>query len=351
MTTSAVDDLVTSSVSASESESSASDNEKLIQSVALRGAGVELFEIGVSEVVVENGLLLINELIVGNWKKETLFWGSGFEKSGGKERREEKAVGEVGEGRRWRDGRATGQCRRRTLTRRFTVFPSRHRAPPLWNGAAAPPFRLHLLKINQRFYEIWRDGSFKSNQFLQELLHEEDFFGTITRLHRGSWDLPVSTLFTRFESSSEGAEVDIVDRHRRIWISQVVLSYGAESDQSLGIPGEGRTKVNNRIKRRIHEPLSKAASPAASNMQSRSKELQFVFFRKPDRFLESDCRSGHVVGLRWRGQFLKSWWLKSVVYKPIPVDGLPLTTIKACDESKSLQTCWLLLKLPMGIYI
>lgn len=101
---------------------------------------------------------------------------------------------------------------------------------------------------------------------------------------------------------------------------------------------------NSRIKRRIHELLSKAATPATSVCNPGQKELHFVFFRKPDRFLESDCRSGHVAGLRVERTILKEdvgsgkqiavgtglfeemecgLVLKSVGYKSIPVDGLP----------------------------
>ncbi|MCD9560941.1 hypothetical protein HAX54_019806 [Datura stramonium] len=116
-----------------------------------------------------------------------------------------------------------------------------------------------------------------------------------------------------------------------------------QADLSKNSADEEELK-NNRIKRRIHELLSKAASPAASICSPGQKELQFVFFRKPDRFLESDCRSGHVAGLRMERTILKEdvgsgkqiavgtgifdemecgLVLKSVGYKSIPVDGLP----------------------------
>lgn len=109
-------------------------------------------------------------------------------------------------------------------------------------------------------------------------------------------------------------------------------------------PADEEELKNNRIKRRIHELLSKAATPATCVCNPGQKELHFVFFRKPDRFLESDCRSGHVAGLRVERTILKEdvgsgkqiavgtglfeemecgLVLKSVGYKSIPVDGLP----------------------------
>ncbi|XP_055816481.1 NADPH:adrenodoxin oxidoreductase, mitochondrial [Solanum dulcamara] len=109
-------------------------------------------------------------------------------------------------------------------------------------------------------------------------------------------------------------------------------------------PADEEELKNNRIKRRIHELLSKAAIPATSVCNPSQKELHFVFFRKPDRFLESDSRSGHVARLRVERTILKEdvgsgkqiavgtglfeemecgLVLKSVGYKSIPVDGLP----------------------------
>ncbi|KVI01246.1 NAD(P)-binding domain-containing protein [Cynara cardunculus var. scolymus] len=56
---------------------------------------------------------------------------------------------------------------------------------------------------------------------------------------------------------------------------------------------------NNRIRRRVFELLSKASSSAAPHPSSGQRELHFTFFRKPDKFLESDDRSGHVAGLQF----------------------------------------------------
>lgn len=55
---------------------------------------------------------------------------------------------------------------------------------------------------------------------------------------------------------------------------------------------------NNRIRKRVYELLSKAATSRPSHPSSDQRELHFVFFRKPDKFLESDERTGHVSGVR-----------------------------------------------------
>ena len=56
---------------------------------------------------------------------------------------------------------------------------------------------------------------------------------------------------------------------------------------------------NNRIRKRVYELLSKAATSRTSHPSSDPRELHFVFFRKPDKFLESDERTGHVSGVRF----------------------------------------------------
>lgn len=62
---------------------------------------------------------------------------------------------------------------------------------------------------------------------------------------------------------------------------------------------------NNRIKKKVYELLSKAASSAPSLPSSGQRELHFVFFRKPHKFLESDERSGHVSGVNLEKTVLK----------------------------------------------
>lgn len=62
---------------------------------------------------------------------------------------------------------------------------------------------------------------------------------------------------------------------------------------------------NSRIQRRVYELLSKAAASASSQPMSGQRELHFVFFRKPDSFLESNERSGHVSGVHFEKTALK----------------------------------------------
>lgn len=63
---------------------------------------------------------------------------------------------------------------------------------------------------------------------------------------------------------------------------------------------------NSRIHRRIHELLSKAAATSGNSHPSPGqRELHFVFFRKPDRFLDSDDRRGHVSGVHFEKTILK----------------------------------------------
>lgn len=51
---------------------------------------------------------------------------------------------------------------------------------------------------------------------------------------------------------------------------------------------------NSRIQRRVFELLSKAATMRKDNNNDDQKELHFVFFRKPTRFLPSE--DGFTVG-------------------------------------------------------
>lgn len=61
---------------------------------------------------------------------------------------------------------------------------------------------------------------------------------------------------------------------------------------------------NSRIRRRVYELLSKAATPGRTPVASQ-RELHFAFFLKPDRFLESDSGSGHVGSIRFEKTALK----------------------------------------------
>nr|GMD99588.1 NADPH:adrenodoxin oxidoreductase, mitochondrial isoform X1 [Ipomoea batatas]GME09181.1 NADPH:adrenodoxin oxidoreductase, mitochondrial isoform X1 [Ipomoea batatas] len=109
-------------------------------------------------------------------------------------------------------------------------------------------------------------------------------------------------------------------------------------------PTDEEVLKNNRINRRIHELLSKAATSAAPFPTLGQRELHFVFFRKPERFLESDARPSHVAGVNFERTIIREdvgsgkqvavgtgqfddlecgLVLKSIGYKSVCVEGLP----------------------------
>ncbi|KAJ4708474.1 NADPH:adrenodoxin oxidoreductase, mitochondrial [Melia azedarach] len=108
-------------------------------------------------------------------------------------------------------------------------------------------------------------------------------------------------------------------------------------------PADEAEMKNNRIRRRVYELLSKAAASASSQPRPGQCELHFVFYRKPDSFLESHERNGHVSGVHFEKTVLKGGGpgkqiavgngeyedlecgivLKSVGYKSLPINGLP----------------------------
>nr|GMD15040.1 NADPH:adrenodoxin oxidoreductase, mitochondrial isoform X1 [Ipomoea batatas] len=109
-------------------------------------------------------------------------------------------------------------------------------------------------------------------------------------------------------------------------------------------PADEEVLKNNRINRRIHELLSKAAISAAPYPTPGQRELHFVFFRKPERFLESDARSCHGAGVKFERTIIREdvvsgkqiavatgqfddlecgLVLKSIGYKSVCVEGLP----------------------------
>ncbi|KAK2970961.1 hypothetical protein RJ640_027442 [Escallonia rubra] len=117
-----------------------------------------------------------------------------------------------------------------------------------------------------------------------------------------------------------------------------------DKDDLRTTPADEEELKNNRIRRRIHELLSKAAISGTSHPSPGQRELHFVFFRKPDKFIGSDERSGHVAGVRLEKTILKEsvhpgkqtaegtgqyedfecgLVLKSIGYKSVPVEGLP----------------------------
>ncbi|VAH58539.1 unnamed protein product [Triticum turgidum subsp. durum] len=107
-------------------------------------------------------------------------------------------------------------------------------------------------------------------------------------------------------------------------------------------PADKEEMRNSRIKRRVYELLSKAATVHQENNDNDQKELHFVFFRKPTKFLPSD--DGSTVGAVelektllkddgaagkqvavGTGEFeeLKCGIvLKSIGYKSLPIEGL-----------------------------
>ncbi|XP_020875205.1 NADPH:adrenodoxin oxidoreductase, mitochondrial isoform X2 [Arabidopsis lyrata subsp. lyrata] len=117
-----------------------------------------------------------------------------------------------------------------------------------------------------------------------------------------------------------------------------------ETDLSL-TPADEEEMKNSRARKRIYELLSKAAAAAAGTSEADpdQRELHFVFFRQPDRFLESDERKGHVSGVNLEKTILESvgsgkqiavgtgefedlncsMVLKAIGYKSVPINGLP----------------------------
>ncbi|XP_028233835.1 NADPH:adrenodoxin oxidoreductase, mitochondrial-like isoform X1 [Glycine soja] len=115
-----------------------------------------------------------------------------------------------------------------------------------------------------------------------------------------------------------------------------------ESDLLLTPVDEEELK-SNRIQRRVHELLSKAATSKPKHACLNQRELHFVFFRKPNSFQESKDRAGHVSGMHFEKTVLQGvspgkqiavgagefedikcgMALKSIGYRSVPVDGLP----------------------------
>ncbi|XP_047095955.1 NADPH:adrenodoxin oxidoreductase, mitochondrial-like [Lolium rigidum] len=108
-------------------------------------------------------------------------------------------------------------------------------------------------------------------------------------------------------------------------------------------PADKEEMRNSRIKRRVYELLSKAATVHQEKSNDDRKELHFVFFRKPTRFLPSEdgttvgavelektlLKDDGVTGKQvavGTGEFedLKCGLvLKSIGYKSLPIEGLP----------------------------
>ncbi|KAF8400835.1 hypothetical protein HHK36_014137 [Tetracentron sinense] len=117
----------------------------------------------------------------------------------------------------------------------------------------------------------------------------------------------------------------------------------------LKSPADEEELKNSRIQRRVYELLSKAVTSQPSQPRSGQRELHFVFFRRPDKFLHSDNISGNVTGVCYEKTILKEnggsgkqsavgtgqfedlecgLVLKSIGYKSVPVNGLPFDNHK-----------------------
>ncbi|XP_021723606.1 NADPH:adrenodoxin oxidoreductase, mitochondrial isoform X2 [Chenopodium quinoa] len=107
-------------------------------------------------------------------------------------------------------------------------------------------------------------------------------------------------------------------------------------------PVDEEEMKSSRIQRRVYELLCKASTSRPMSPDADQRELHFVFFRKPDKFQESEKRNGHVAAVRFEKTTLKvdsgrqvavgtgeyddiecGLVLKSIGYKSVPVDGLP----------------------------
>ncbi|KAG7018884.1 NADPH:adrenodoxin oxidoreductase, mitochondrial [Cucurbita argyrosperma subsp. argyrosperma] len=121
--------------------------------------------------------------------------------------------------------------------------------------------------------------------------------------------------------------------------------------------------------RRVYELLAKAAASGPPHSGAGRRELHFVFFRKPEKFLSSVDKKGHVGGsspgkqiARGTGEFEDlecQMVLKSIGYKSVPVDGLPFDHLKgrvvsnmsgdSIQPEEGLYVCGWLKRGPTGI--
>ncbi|KAG9454656.1 hypothetical protein H6P81_007560 [Aristolochia fimbriata] len=111
----------------------------------------------------------------------------------------------------------------------------------------------------------------------------------------------------------------------------------------LKTPRDEEELKKSRTQKRVFELLSNAATSPRSHPVPGQRELHFVFFRRPERFLHVDG-SNHVSGVQLEKTFLQEdnssgrryavgtgqfeelecgLVLKSIGYKSIPVEGLP----------------------------
>ncbi|XP_023634390.1 NADPH:adrenodoxin oxidoreductase, mitochondrial isoform X2 [Capsella rubella] len=148
-----------------------------------------------------------------------------------------------------------------------------------------------------------------------------------------------------------------------------------ESDMSV-TPADEEEMKNSRARKRIYELLSKAAAAAGtSKSDPDQRELHFVFFRQPDRFLESNERKGYVSGVNLEKTILDSTesgkqiavgtgefedlngslMLKAIGYKSVPINGLPFDHKKGAVPNVSgrvvSQTLENLSQTEPGLYV
>ncbi|KZV46272.1 NADPH:adrenodoxin oxidoreductase, mitochondrial-like [Dorcoceras hygrometricum] len=69
-------------------------------------------------------------------------------------------------------------------------------------------------------------------------------------------------------------------------------------------PADEIEMKSSRIRKRVYELLSRAANPGTSSL-SNQRELHFVFFHRPEKFLDSEDKSGHLAGVRLEKTILK----------------------------------------------
>ncbi|CAA3029500.1 NADPH:adrenodoxin oxidoreductase, mitochondrial [Olea europaea subsp. europaea] len=153
------------------------------------------------------------------------------------------------------------------------------------------------------------------------------------------------------------------------------LSIHVKQTDLVTTPADEVEMKDYRIRRRVYELISKAASSGPSLPLPSQRELHLVFF-KPDRFLESDDRSGNVVGVRLEETTLRGddlgeqiavvcalvacrLVLKSIGYKSVAIDSLPFDHYKGRvlanssgdvpQYETSLYVCGWLKRGPTGI--
>ena len=98
----------------------------------------------------------------------------------------------------------------------------------------------------------------------------------------------------------------------------------------------------SRIHRRIYELLSKAAIAGSSQPSSGQRELHFVFFHQPDRFLESCDEKGYVSGVHLEKTALKGILISLALSQNFcSTSALYFSHIKICELSIERSSTWI----------